>query len=127
MEKVGHPAHSRGTANFGWLNTNYSFSFANFFNPDRIQFGQLRRLKNGQHPGNDQKDFSDKMKKNGQGNVKSPETDQSTQPLGINSRGCLHPGIVQAGRNIDYELKNENHGVIAFFEKLRSPGCRNSI
>ena len=44
MEKVIHPANSRGTANFGWLNANYSFSFANFFNPNKVQFGQLRVL-----------------------------------------------------------------------------------
>jgi len=44
MEKVIHPANSRGTANYGWLNANYSFSFANFFNPEKVQFGLLRVL-----------------------------------------------------------------------------------
>ncbi len=44
MEKVFHPADSRGKAQFGWLNANYSFSFANFFDPNKIQFGQLRVL-----------------------------------------------------------------------------------
>lgn len=44
MEKIFHPASSRGTANFGWLNANYSFSFANYFDPQRVQFGKLRVL-----------------------------------------------------------------------------------
>lgn len=44
MKKVLHPAASRGTANFGWLQANYSFSFAHFFDPNRIQFGKLRVL-----------------------------------------------------------------------------------
>ncbi|SDR86339.1 pirin family protein [Gramella sp. MAR_2010_147] len=44
MEKVAHPANSRGTANYGWLKANYSFSFANFFDPKRTQFGLLRVL-----------------------------------------------------------------------------------
>lgn len=44
MDKVLHPASSRGKANFGWLNANYSFSFANYFNPERLQFGLLRVL-----------------------------------------------------------------------------------
>lgn len=44
MQKVFHPAHERGTANLGWLKTNYSFSFANYFNPKRVQFGCLRVL-----------------------------------------------------------------------------------
>lgn len=34
----------RGTADFGWLKANFSFSFGNYFNPDKIQFGVLRVL-----------------------------------------------------------------------------------
>ncbi len=48
MKKILHPAESRGTANFGWLQARYSFSFANYFNPDRIQFGKLRVLNDDQ-------------------------------------------------------------------------------
>ncbi len=48
MKKILHPAENRGTANFGWLQANYSFSFANYFNPERIQFGKLRVLNDDQ-------------------------------------------------------------------------------
>ena len=44
MEKVFHSAKSRGSANHGWLNANYSFSFASYFNPQRSNFGALRVL-----------------------------------------------------------------------------------
>ena len=44
MKKILHPASTRGTANFGWLQAKYSFSFANYFDPNRIQFGKLRVL-----------------------------------------------------------------------------------
>ncbi len=44
MEKVFHPANSRGKANYGWLNANFSFSFANYFDPKKVQFGLLRVL-----------------------------------------------------------------------------------
>ena len=44
MNKVFHPANSRGKASYGWLNANYSFSFANFFDPNKVQFGLLRVL-----------------------------------------------------------------------------------
>jgi redox-sensitive bicupin YhaK (pirin superfamily) len=37
-------ASARGTADHGWLKANFSFSFANYFNPDNIQFGMLRVL-----------------------------------------------------------------------------------
>ena len=34
----------RGTADFGWLKANFSFSFGNYYNPEQIQFGMLRVL-----------------------------------------------------------------------------------
>ena len=44
MEKILHPAVTRGSADYGWLRANYSFSFSNYFNPNRLQFGRLRVL-----------------------------------------------------------------------------------
>lgn len=37
-------SNTRGKADFGWLKANFSFSFGNYFNPDRLQFGMLRVL-----------------------------------------------------------------------------------
>ena len=39
-----YKANTRGTADFGWLQANFSFSFGNYFNPERVQFGMLRVL-----------------------------------------------------------------------------------
>lgn len=41
---IVHKAETRGNANHGWLNAYHSFSFASWYNPDRIQFGALRVL-----------------------------------------------------------------------------------
>jgi quercetin 2,3-dioxygenase len=41
---VLHKAESRGYANHGWLLSRHTFSFANYYNPDRIHFGALRVL-----------------------------------------------------------------------------------
>jgi len=44
MKKTIHRADSRGHADHGWLNAYHSFSFANYYNPERIRFGTLRVL-----------------------------------------------------------------------------------
>ncbi len=41
---VLHKADTRGNANHGWLNAYHSFSFASWYNPDRVNFGALRVL-----------------------------------------------------------------------------------
>lgn len=44
MKTVLHKASTRGNANHGWLKTNHTFSFANYYDPGRIHFGALRVL-----------------------------------------------------------------------------------
>ena len=44
MKKIIHLADSRGFADLGWLKSFHTFSFANYFNPERIRFGLLRVL-----------------------------------------------------------------------------------
>lgn len=44
MNTIVHKANTRGSANHGWLNSKHSFSFANYYNPDRMNFGALRVL-----------------------------------------------------------------------------------
>lgn len=44
MKTEIHKANSRGHANHGWLNTHHSFSFASWYNPERMHFGMLRVL-----------------------------------------------------------------------------------
>jgi len=44
MKLTVHKAGYRGHADHGWLNTWHSFSFAGYYNPDRMHFGALRVL-----------------------------------------------------------------------------------
>ena len=41
---VLHRADTRGHANHGWLDSHHTFSFANYYNPERMHFGVLRVL-----------------------------------------------------------------------------------
>jgi quercetin 2,3-dioxygenase len=41
---VLHKSETRGYADHGWLHSRHTFSFADYYNPVRINFGMLRVL-----------------------------------------------------------------------------------
>ncbi len=58
-QTILHKANTRGVADHGWLKSYQSFSFAGYYNPERINFGALRVLNDdkvtggngfGEHP-----------------------------------------------------------------------------
>lgn len=57
-----HPSESRGIAEHGWLHSRHTFSFADYYNPERMGFGALRVINDdsvdaamgfGRHPHRD--------------------------------------------------------------------------
>jgi redox-sensitive bicupin YhaK (pirin superfamily) len=62
MKTFIHRADERGHADHGWLNAHHSFSFAGWYDPEKVHFGMLRVLNDdivaggqgfGMHPHND--------------------------------------------------------------------------
>ena len=43
-KSILHKSETRGDANHGWLRSRHTFSFANYYNPERMNFGALRVL-----------------------------------------------------------------------------------
>ncbi len=43
-KSVLHRAETRGDANHGWLHSRHTFSFADYYDPERVNFGMLRVL-----------------------------------------------------------------------------------
>ncbi|MFV8226006.1 pirin family protein [Christiangramia aquimixticola] len=89
MDKVLHPANTRGRADHGWLNANFSFSFANFYDPEKVQFGLLRVL-------------NDDYVKSGTGFGKHPHQDMEI--ISIPLKGAIkhmdsmkHSAVISAG------------------------------
>lgn len=44
MKTISHSADRRGHVSFGWLDSHHSFSFGNYYDPEKIHFGMLRVL-----------------------------------------------------------------------------------
>lgn len=42
MKKIIHKAETRGLADHGWMKSRHTFSFADYYDPQRIRFGLLR-------------------------------------------------------------------------------------
>jgi redox-sensitive bicupin YhaK (pirin superfamily) len=44
MKSILHVADRRGHVSFGWLDSHHSFSFGNYYDPEKVHFGMLRVL-----------------------------------------------------------------------------------
>jgi len=100
------PASGRGKANYGWLQANYSFSFANWYDPNKIHFGALRVLNDdivapgmgfGKHPHNDMEIVTIPL----EGKLKHRDSTGSEGTIGV---GDIQ--VMSAGTGVEHSEMN---------------------
>lgn len=123
---VLHKADTRGHANHGWLDSHHSFSFANYRNPERMNFGVLRVL-------------NDDVVSGGRGFAKHPHDNMEiiSIPLSgalkhedtLGSQQIIRKGDVQvmsAGSGIYHAEKNDSSTEeVRFLQIWMFPNAKN--
>ena len=107
-QTIFHPAASRGKADLGWLKSNHTFSFGNYYNPERMGFGALRVLNDdtveggegfGEHPHDNMEIISIPLK----GGLKHHD---SMENVAVIIDGDIQ--VMSAGTGIFHEEHNED-------------------
>ena len=117
MKTIVHKANTRGDANHGWLKSKHTFSFANYYNPERMGFGALRVINDdhveggmgfGTHPHRDMEIIS------------IPTAGKLAHKDTIGTNGIIESGEIQvmsAGTGIAHSEMNGNADVpVKFFQ-----------
>lgn len=126
MKTILHKANTRGHANHGWLNSYHTFSFAGYYDPQRIHFGALRVLNDdtvaagmgfGAHPHDNMEiisipTFGDLQHKDNMGNTQ------------VIRQGDVQ--VMSAGTGIEHSEKNKNSDKeVRFFQIWVFPKEKN--
>jgi len=123
---VLHKAATRGHANHGWLDSNHTFSFANYHNPERMHFGVLRVLNDdmlaagrgfGKHPHDNMEIISIPL----EGDLQHEDS--------MGNKAIIRKGDIQvmsAGTGIIHSEHNKNTDqVVKFLQIWVYPNQRN--
>lgn len=117
MKTIVHKANTRGSADHGWLKSKHTFSFANYYNPERMGFGALRVINDdhveggmgfGTHPHRDMEIIS------------IPTSGKLAHKDTIGTNGIIESGEIQvmsAGTGIAHSEMNGQLGEpVKFFQ-----------
>jgi len=116
MKTIYHKSDSRGYANHGWLKSSHTFSFANYYNPDRMNFGVLRVLNDdfvegsmgfGKHPHRDMEIISIPL----EGDLRHGDN--------MGNSGIIRKGDIQvmsAGTGIMHSEENAGNTPVKFLQ-----------
>ena len=118
MKKIIQRAGDRGGADHGWLKAKFSFSFAHYYNPEKINFGALRVLNDdiiqggmgfGTHPHDNMEIITIPL----EGSLKHRDS-MSNEWIPLNTGEVQ---VMSAGKGIQHaEMNNDPHNPINLFQ-----------
>ena len=127
MKTVFHAADSRGHAQHGWLDSYHTFSFGNYYHPERMNFGTLRVLNDdtvqermgfGTHPHDNMEIISIPL----EGDL---EHRDSMGNVAIIKEGEIQ--VMSAGSGVTHSEKNKNNdSVVKFLQIWVLPKVKNA-
>jgi len=118
MNTILHEASTRGQANHGWLKSFHTFSFGNYYDPERINFGTLRVLNDdtvqggkgfGTHPHDNMEIISIPL----EGDL---EHKDSIGNVGVIKNGDIQ--VMSAGKGIFHSEYNHNKDIPVKFLQI---------
>ncbi len=118
MKTVYHQADTRGFVDHGWLKSHHSFSFANYYNPERMNFGVLRVLNDdqvasgmgfGNHPHRDMEIISIPL----EGDLEHKDSMGTTAVI---RKGEIQ--VLSAGTGVQHSEYNKNKDEIVKFLQI---------
>lgn len=118
MKTMLHKANTRGNANHGWLHSYHTFSFANYYNPERMNFGALRVLNDdtvqagmgfGTHPHRDMEIISIPL----QGDLEHKDSMGNTTVI---KHGDIQ--VMSAGTGVQHSEYNKNSDSLVKFLQI---------
>jgi redox-sensitive bicupin YhaK (pirin superfamily) len=118
MKTTLHKANSRGNANHGWLQSYHTFSFANYYNPERMNFGVLRVLNDdtvqagmgfGTHPHRDMEIISIPL----EGDLEHKDSMGNTTVI---KNGDIQ--VMSAGTGVQHSEYNKNRDSLVKFLQI---------
>jgi redox-sensitive bicupin YhaK (pirin superfamily) len=126
MKSVLHKADTRGHANHGWLDSYHTFSFAGYYDPERVHFGALRVLNDdtvaggmgfGAHPHDNMEIISIPTS----GDLEHKDSMGNTQVI---KQGDVQ--VMSAGTGVQHAEKNKNADQpVKFFQIWVFPNKKN--
>lgn len=126
MKTILHKANTRGHANHGWLDSWHTFSFAGYYDPQRVHFGALRVLNDdtvaggmgfGTHPHDNMEIISIPLS----GELEHKDNMGNVQVI---RQGDVQ--VMSAGTGIQHAEKNKNTDTpVKFFQIWVFPNKKN--